>query len=132
MFYVPEEKTLIKGGTTITKFEEGLEVIYLRIILANRDLFEPAVYHGVLYDFARKSKPDKPPTKIEHIIQTLEYKDSKAFKNLDEFEYEDTHIRCRGKLLTTNLFDINDSSQIAQQIITPTLHIYRSIDQSLG
>lgn len=128
VFFVPEERTQVKGGTTITRFEPGLKVVYLRIVLADKDLTEPAVYAGVLYDFLKKSKKDKWPMKFEHLMATFEYKDSTAFKTPDSFVYEDVHIRCRGKLQTNKLFDIDNSKQIMRQIIEPTLQLYRSND----
>ena len=54
MFFVPKDKTAVKAGQTITKIDENLKILYLRIVLNDRNINEPAVYSGVLYNIEKK------------------------------------------------------------------------------
>ena len=127
VFFVPEDYTAIKGGQTITRFVDNLKVIYLRIILDDKDLTEPLVYSGVLYDFKRKDPNGKWPVKFEQLIAHFEYNESKVFQRINPLEFEDSYLTLKGELSTMPLYKITNSQQIVENIITPSLEIFRSL-----
>ena len=47
VFFVPEDKTERKGGQIITRIDENLKVLYLRIVLNDRSVNQPTLYSGV-------------------------------------------------------------------------------------
>jgi len=127
VFYIPEDATQTRGGQTITKFGEKLKLIYLRVILSEKDLEEPYLCAGVLHEITNKTQPNKWPQKFENIMGHLEYNESKVFHKLDPIRYEDAYIKLKGKLFRVDLFDINESDDIQKKVIQPMLKIFRDI-----
>ncbi|MGB6369575.1 MAG: hypothetical protein WBF68_00870 [Atribacterota bacterium] len=124
VFFVPEEKTALKGGTTFTKMDKDLKVLYLRIVFYDKTINEPTVYSGVLYNIKKKSET-KWFNKFEQAMANLEYNDYKVFKDVKKIDYENIYIKVQGKLIKNNLFDINDSNAIVEKIIKPSLKLFR-------
>ena len=124
VFFVPEDCTQIKGGSTNTKLDDS-KVIYVRVVLDERDLAEPTVYFGVFHDLVKKTASGVYPNKFEHLMGHMEYNDTKVFRTPETIDYEDSRIKLRGRLLTANLYDIVDSEQIANTIIAPVLSMFR-------
>ena len=124
VFFVPEDKTEVKGGQLITKIDDDLKVLYLRIVLSNKDIEEPAVYSGVLYNIHKKPKASW-IVKFENMMGHFEYNDEKIFKDVAKIDYEDARIKLQGELIKNNLFEINDSETILEKIINPSLELYR-------
>jgi len=125
VFFVPEDKTEVKGGQLITKIDENLKVLYLRIVLNNSKIDEPMVCSGVLYNIYKKTQGEKWPRKFEDIMGHLEYNDNKIFKNVEKIDYEDAYIKIQGELVKNNLFEINNSETILKKIIKPSLDLFR-------
>lgn len=124
VFFVPEDKTEVKGGQLITKIDENLKILYLRTVLNDKNISEPVIYSGVLYSIQKKPQV-KWIGKFENIMGHLEYNDDKIFKNVEKINYEDAHIKLQGELVKNNLFDINDSETILKKIIKPSLELFR-------
>ena len=124
VFFAPENKTEMKGGSLIIPIDGDLRVFYLRIVLNDRNLNEPAVYSGVLHNIGIQPQA-KGITKFGHILGHLEYNDDKIFKNIERIDYEDARIRIQGELIKNNLFEINDSRDIQEKIIDPSLKLFR-------
>lgn len=124
VFFVPEDKTRIKRGQSITSIDENLKILYLRIVLSDKNINEPVVYSWVLYNIEKKSKA-KWPKKFENIMGSLEYIENKIFKNVEKIDYEDAYIKIQGKLVKNNLFEINNSETILKKIIKPSLDLFR-------
>ena len=124
VFFVPEEKTVIRGGTTITKIDKDLKVLYLRVALNDKNVKEPTVYSGVLYNIEMKLE-NKFINKFEHIMTNLEYNENKVFKDIEKINYENIYIKIQGELIKNNLFEITDSETIVKKIIKPSLKLYR-------
>jgi len=124
VFFVPEEKTVIKGGGTITKIDKDLKVLYLRILLYDKNIKEPTVYSGVLYNIEKKSKT-KWFSKFEQAMSNLEYNDYKVFKDIKKIDYENIYIKVQGELIKNSLFEITDSESIVKKIINPSLKLFR-------
>jgi hypothetical protein len=55
----------------------------------------------------------------------IEYNESKVFDGNEKIDYEDRLISFKGKLESTNLFDIQSSQDIADKILAPALNIFR-------
>ena len=126
VFFAPKDKTETKGGQRITPIGESLRVFYLRIVLDDKDLNEPVVYSGVLYNFGIQ-RQTKGITRFEHIMTHLEYNENKVFKNAEKIDYEDARIKFQGDLIKNNLFEINDSRDIHEKIIDPSPKLFRKI-----
>ena len=124
VFFIPEEKTALRGGGTITKIDKDLKILYLRIVLNDKNIKEPAVYFGVLYNIQKKPEA-KWITKFERVMGILEYNDYKVFKDVGKINYENIYIKVQGELIKNNLFDINDSNAIVEKIIKPSLKLFR-------
>jgi len=124
VFFVPEDKTRIERGQSITSLEKNLKILYLRIVLSDKNINEPEVYSGVLYNI-RKKPQAKWPKKFENIMGNLEYIENKIFKNVKKIDYEDAYIKIQGKLVKNNLFEINNSETIIMKIIKPSLDLFR-------
>lgn len=124
VFFVPEDNTKRERGQTITQIDENLKVLYLRILLSDKSITEPTVYLGILYNI-RKKPQAKWIKKFENIMgNIIEYNDSKIFQNIEKINYEDAYVTFQGKLIKTNLFEINDSETILERIIKPSLELY--------
>ena len=124
VFFVAEDKTQMKGGQSTTEITDDLRVMYLRIVLNSNDVQEPTVYSGVLHGIEKKPAI-RWITKFEHMMGHFEYNDAKIFKNIGNFEYEDKTIKINGKLIKNNLYEINNSDDIREKIIKPSLELYR-------
>ncbi len=124
VFFIPEDKTKIERGQTITRMDENLKILYLRIVLRDKKINEPTVYSGVLYKIQKKPQA-KWIGKFENVTGYLEYNDDRFFKDVGEINYEDAHIKLQGELVKNNLFEIDDSETILKKIIKPSLELYR-------
>lgn len=121
VFFAPETRVR-PGGVSTTKVDASLKVFYLRVLLNERDLGEPKIYSGVIYDVHAKSKEY---SKFEKVMGYIEWNDEKIFRDKKSINYEDTKLKLRGKLIENNLFDINSSEDIYKLIIMPSLKLYR-------
>ncbi|GFP18533.1 hypothetical protein HKBW3S03_00038 [Candidatus Hakubella thermalkaliphila] len=130
VFFVSEEKTKLERGQTITELHKDLKVLYLRIVLNDKNIDEPIVYLGVLYNIEKKPQA-KGINKFESIMGYIEYNDDKIFKKPQEIDYEDAYVRLQGELIKNNLYDINDSQTLYDKIIKPSLELYRKLDKKL-
>jgi len=124
VFFVPEDKTERKGGQIITRIDENLKVLYLRIVLNDRSVNQPTLYSGVLHNIAKKPKANW-IVKFENMMGHFEYNDEKVFKNVEKIDYEDAYIKIQGELIKNNLFEIDDTEIIREKIIQPSLELYR-------
>ena len=124
VFFVPEEKIVLRGGGTITKIDKDLKILYLRIVLYDKNIKEPTVYSGVLYDIEKKSETEF-PSKFEQVMTNIEYNDNKVFKDIQKINYENIYIKVQGELLKNSLFEITDSNAIVEKIINPSLKLFR-------
>ena len=124
VFFVPKEKTALRGGGTITKIDKDLKILYLRIALNDKNVKEPTVYSGVLYNIEKKPEA-KWITKFERVMGILEYNDYKVFKDVGKINYENVYIKIQGELIKNSLFEITDSETIVEKIIKPSLELYR-------
>lgn len=120
VFFVSSEFTDTQKGTP---FQEKLKVLYMRIVLKDKDAIEPAVYFGVLYGIKNKGT-SKSITKFENLMGTFEY-NNRIINNQTNIDYDDYYIGLKGELLKYNLFDINDSEAIYKQLVKPSLELYR-------
>jgi len=124
VFFIPEEKTALRGGGTITKIDKDLKILYLRIVLYDKNIKEPTVYSGVLYDIEKKSETEW-PSKFEQAMVHIEVNDYKVFKDIKKINYESTYIKIQGELIKNSLYEITDSETIVKKIIKPSLELYR-------
>ncbi|GAH50847.1 unnamed protein product [marine sediment metagenome] len=124
VFFIPEEKTALRGGGTITKIDKDLKILYLRIVLNDKNIKEPVVCFGVLYNIEKKSKT-KWFSKFEQAMSNLEYNDYKVFKDIKKIDYENIYIKVQGELIKNSLFEITDSESIVKKIINPSLKLFR-------
>ena len=124
VFFIPEEKTELRGGVTVTKIDKNLQVLYLRIAFYDKTIKSPTVYSGVLHNIEKKNDTSY-VKKFENIMGHIEYRDDKVFKDIKKINYEDIYIKFQGELIKNYLFDINDSETIVNKIIKPSLELYR-------
>ena len=118
--------TKFSGGVTSTRFVDGLKVIFMRIILDEKNLAEPFILIGVIYDIIN-IRDGKNPDKFEELIRHIEYRHTKVFSDDENIEYEDALIMFKGKFFRVNLYDLNTSDQIVDKVINPAVKLYRTI-----
>jgi hypothetical protein len=123
VFFVPEDRTKIIGGQTITPLDKNLKVLYFRVLLNDKEIGEPLIYSGPLYDI--KKKPDIKWTKFEHAMSHLEFRGDQIFKSIKPVQHEDAYLSLQGELIRNNLYDVNDSEKIVKKIVGPSLRLYR-------
>ena len=126
--FVKSENSPIERGQTITKITPETKVIYVRIILEDKDISEPVLYYGVLYDFVKKNSPAQWPTKLEQLLTNFEYNEAKIFAKPESISFEDANVRFKGKLFSLPLYDINSSEEIYEKIIKPALNLYNEVN----
>jgi len=125
VFFAPKDAAQTTKGQTATS--PGKKVIYLRIVLDDKDLVEPTISFGIL-SFEKKNAAGEWPTKFEHLMATIEYADTRVFKDPEAVDFQDPRYSLKGKLLAANLYDITDTEQIATRIIAPVLELFRKAE----
>lgn len=123
VFFVSEKFCQVSRGQTITDFSNNLRVIYVRIALVDKEISQPTLHAGVLYEF-EKSKFNK----FEKLMGHLEYAEAKVFNMGDKINYEDSYIAFKGDMFRVNLYDIHSSEEIVGKVINPALEIYRRLE----
>lgn len=125
VFFAPKDSFKSKGSRTSLDISKSAKVIYLRILLNGKNLNQPKIYAGVLYDIIGNPK-SKYVKKFEQAMQYIEYNDDKIFKgNLKQIKHKDGNISFNGHLNSLNLFEINDSETIQKKIVEPCLKLYK-------
>jgi hypothetical protein len=127
VFFVNKNMTTYKSGQTTTHFNKDLKVIYLRIILDDKDIAEPVVIFGTLYDFIKKSPQSTWPEKFEHLMGHIEYFERRMFDGSETLYYEHDKVSFRGKLCKVNLYDIHTSEDVLNMVVKPALQLYQEI-----
>jgi hypothetical protein len=125
-FILKENETRV--SQTATPLRPETKVIYMRIVLEDKEIREPMIYTGVMYDFHKKNAANEPPTKFEQLMTLFEYNESKVFSNPNDIKFEDGKVRLKGKLFGTPLYDIDSSDALNEKIIQPVLKIYSEIN----
>ncbi len=124
VFLVPEDLTKTAGGVTVTNFVNGLKIIYLRIVLDEKNIDEPYINIGVIFNIVEKS--GKRLNKFEHLITHIVYRDNKIFAGDNSINYKDSLIEFKGEFIRVNLFDVNSSDEIIKLVTDPVLIMFRN------
>lgn len=120
----PKDTTLTIKGQTNTPLLPDRKVIYVRIILDDKDIYEPMIYSGVLYDFHKKTAEGKWPEKFEQLMTTFEYSEAQIFADPKIINFENNNFSLKGRLFDVPLFDIDSSTTLSEKIIKPTIKLY--------
>lgn len=121
--FASEENVQSVGGNTKTQFKDQLKILYLRVVMDDKDL-PPTVFAGVLYDIHNKHAEWQ---KYENLIGHIEYQAQKVFHDVSRVEYEDRYAKFKGKFLYKELFEINSSEDVQKQIVRPAIQLYRTV-----
>jgi len=124
VFFVPKGFTNVKGGATFTKFVHGLKTIFVKFFLDGKEVSEPYIYVGTVFDIEHKKETY---VKFENLITHVEYNQNKIFTGDDFIDYEDGYFKFRGKFFRVNLFEINSSEEIVKLVLEPVLEIFRNV-----
>ncbi len=124
--FIPEEITRSERGQTHTEIENDLRVLYVRVVLNDKSIEQPALYSGVLSSFNVKPQGERWVNKFEKLMGHIEYNDQKVFIDPENIDYEDANIKMKGKLIKNNLYDINDSEALYNKSILPALELFRN------
>lgn len=126
VFFLPgKEGKDSQASTTVTRFDQDPKIIYLEIVLDDKDLAEPIIYFGVLEKFVRK---DQKKEKIEQIMADIEknfYKIAPSSNAVEKIKYEDGNVKFSGCMTKMNLYDLNTSEDILEMVVKPALMMYR-------
>ncbi len=123
VFFAPEEKMKIYQGQSITKLEKDLKVLLIYIEIMDRELPQPKISYGIIYDIKSKRSQWH---KFEYMMGRFTYNGKKIFKNIPEVDYEDAYCSFKGKFKRINLFSIENSNDIRKKIVEPMLKLYRN------
>ncbi len=119
--FVEETSTEFKKGQNFTEFNESLKVLYIRIILDDKNESEPQLIFGVFYNIKQKKDWIK---KFENLMGQFEYVDNKIFAKFPNVDYEDGNFKIKGDFKKVNLLDINSSDELIEKVINPAVKIY--------
>ena len=122
--FVEETKTEIKKGQNVTEINDDLKVIYIRIVLDDKNESTPQIIFGV-FNTIEKYKSDI--KKFENLMGHFEYVDNKMFAKFPMIDYKNTYFRVKGKFKKVNLLDINSSDDLIEKVINPVIIIYEEI-----
>ena len=131
VFFVPRTFTEISGGMTNTPFSKDLKVIYLRITLDYKEMMEPVVKAGILYDFERKEVKSR-LLKFENAMGYFEYNSNNFFKTLGNADYEDNYLKFKLNMFESKLFDLNSGDDVAKNLVEPMIELFRKTQMNIG
>lgn len=124
VFFVPKGFTNVKAGATYTNFMNGLKTIFVKFFLDGKEVSEPYIYVGTIFDLNYKKEAY---VKFENLITHIEYNQNKIFTGDDLIDYEDGYFKFRGQFFRVNLFEINSSDEIVKLVLEPALEIFRNV-----
>jgi len=122
--FVEETKTELKKGQNFTEINQDLKVIYIRIVLDDKNESAPQLIFGVFYEIEKHKDWIK---KYENLMGQFEYVDNKMFAKFPNVDYEDSNFKIKGKFKKVNLLDINSSNELIEKVINPVIKIYEGI-----
>lgn len=122
--FVEETKTELKKGQNFTEINQDLKVIYIRIVLDDKNESAPQLIFGVFYEIEKHKDWIK---KYENLMGQFEYVDNKMFAKFPNLDYEDSNFKIKGKFKKVNLLDINSSDELIEKVINPVIKIYEGI-----
>ena len=122
--FVEETKTELKKGQNFTEINPDLKVIYIRIVLDDKNESAPQLIFGVFYEIEKHKDWIK---KYENLMGQFEYVDNKMFAKFPNVDYEDSNFKIKGKFKKVNLLDINSSDELIEKVINPVIKIYEGI-----
>lgn len=122
--FVEETKTELKKGQNFTEINRDLKVIYIRIVLDDKNESAPQLIFGVFYEIEKHKDWIK---KYENLMGQFEYVDNKMFAKFPNVDYEDSNFKIKGKFKKVNLLDINSSDELIVKVINPVVKIYEGI-----
>jgi hypothetical protein len=93
--------------------------------LDDDDLNEPVIYFGVLFGFGENEILNKRFKKVEQIPTAMEYRENTVFRNPKKIDWDDVYVKFEGKLRKQNLFDLNNSEDVNNLIVEPSLKMFR-------
>ena len=130
VFYIEEDKTRKQGANTITSFMEqkNIKLIYLIINLIDEDISSPKIAIGIIYDISCKSLDyyKKFETVTTYYIEHF-WELAKKNLNFKEGKYVHKHMEFKGKFMMKDLFDINNTQDIKNKLLSPVLKEYRNL-----
>jgi hypothetical protein len=124
----PKESTPTILGQTRTPLSPDQKIIYVRVVLDDKAIFEPIIYSGVLYDFRKKTVEGKWPEKFEQLLTSIEYNEAQVFANPNIIDYENINFSLKGRLFNMPLFDIDSSIALSEKIIKPAIKLFEEIN----
>lgn len=120
--FCPESVTRLHGGQTITDFSSGLKVIVLSIEFTGKDIPEPTVLAGCVWNIKSKKATIK---KWENLLFEFSNYRRKVFSSLPDIDYEDSYCTFQGRFIRLPLFSVTDSEDVYELIVKPVIEIYR-------
>jgi len=122
--FVEETNTELKKGQNFTEINQDLKVIYIRIVLDDKNESAPQLIFGVLYEIEKHKDWIK---KFENLMGQFEYVDNKMFAKFPNVDYEDGNFKIKGKFMKVSLIEINSSDELIEKVINPVIKIYEGI-----
>ena len=121
VFFCPERMTKLKGGITETKISEDLRLLILHIDLINKEIHEPKIIGGFLYDII--SKKDN-WNKFENLMWEFSYNGNKVFSKIPHIGYEDSYCSFKGEVFKDKLYSIKNSDDVDKKLVKPMADLY--------
>ena len=124
--FIPEDVTKVEKGQTHTMLSKDLRVLYVRVVFDDKDIDQPVINTGFLTNFEIKQPGERWSGKFEKMMSHITYNDQKIFVDPDKVVYEDASVKFDGRFIKNNLYDLNDSKNLYEKVIVPTLGKFRT------
>ena len=121
VFFRPGEQTA--QSVTNTKFHESLRLLLIHIDLFRKDVNKPRIIFGCL-NKVLCHRPEK-FKKFEQIVGKFPYHHHRILHGLPNISYTDGDCTLEGYMYEEDLFSINSSDDISNNIIPKMLNLYR-------
>ena len=108
-----------------TETNENSKILYFRFILDDINQSEPQLIFGVFHDIRFYKDWVK---KRGNLLVAVEYADNKLLAKFPNIDYEDDTFKLKGKLKKVNLFDINSTKKLIEEVINPIIQLYEQQD----
>lgn len=119
--FVEEIKTEIKGGQNVTEINNDLKVIYIRVVLDDKNENTPKIIFGVFSEIEKYKNDIK---KFENLMGSFEYVENKLFAKFPNIDFKNAYFRVKGKFKKVDLLDIDSSDELIKKVINPVIKMY--------
>ncbi|MDW7670345.1 MAG: hypothetical protein SCK57_03745 [Bacillota bacterium] len=121
VFFCERDQTENKAGTTYTTLQNELKVLFVHVRIIHKETTEPKVIIGVLENIVSKRTENR----FEKFAFEFAYNQDRVFNTKNGTHYDDNYCSFEINKKEVDLFDLNNSDDVAEKIVKPLLEIFR-------